>query len=197
MMKKDEIKAWLRERLSNKLYDHCLGTQQMSERLAEIYNVDREKASLAGLIHDCAKELPKKELIEYAELNGLAIDQITRLHPGLLHAPVSAIIAKDEFGIKDEDILHAVAIHNIGSKGMSDLDKILYVSDSAEMNRAYPEVEEIRSLAFEGKLDEAMLRAIEVKLIYVMKKQKIIHPTSVDVRNEILMKLRFGTSGTI
>lgn len=195
-MTKDEIKAWLKEKLSKKLYDHSLGTQEMSERLAEIYNVDREKASLAGLIHDCAKELPKKILLKYAELNGIAIDQVTRLHPGLLHAPVSAIIAKEEFGIKDEGILHAVAVHSIGSKGMSDLDKIVYVSDSAEINRAYPEVEEIRSFAFDGKLDEAMLKAIEVKLIYVMKKRHIIHPTSVDVRNEILMRLKFNTIGS-
>ncbi len=104
-MTKSEIEFWLKNKLSDELYRHSLAVQEMSIELAEIYNVDKEKASLAGLIHDCAKNLPKKEMLSYLNQIDIPIDEIIIRHPVLLHAPLGAKIAKDKFGITDEEIL--------------------------------------------------------------------------------------------
>lgn len=188
-MTKSEIELWLKNKLSDKLYRHSLAVQEMSTKLAEIYNVDKEKASLAGLIHDCAKNLPKKEMLSYSNQLDIPIDEIIKRNPILLHAPLGAKIAKDEFGITDEEILNAIASHSLGSKNMTKLDKILYIADSAEPNRDYPEAEIIRKLAYTGDLDRAMLEAIDQKIIYVVRKKAILHPLSVEVRNDILTEL--------
>ncbi|MGQ9608845.1 MAG: bis(5'-nucleosyl)-tetraphosphatase (symmetrical) YqeK [bacterium] len=188
-MTKSEIKQWLKSKLNDKLYRHSLAVQEMSIKLAEIYDMDKEKASLAGLIHDCAKSLPKKEMLSYYSQVDIPIDELIKKHPILLHAPLGAKIAKDELGIMDEEILHAIASHSLGSKNMTKLDKILYIADSAEPNRNYPEAEIIRKLAYDGDLDKALLEAIDQKIIYVIRKKAILHPLSVEVRNEILTKL--------
>lgn len=188
-MTKSEIELWLKNKLSNKLYRHSLAVQEMSTQLAKIYNVDKEKASIAGLIHDCAKSLPKKEMLSYSNQLDIPIDEIIKRHPILLHATLGAKIAKDKFGITDEEILNAIASHSLGSKNMTKLDKILYIADSAEPNRDYPEAEIIRKLAYDGELDRALLEAINQKIIYVVRKNAILHPLSVEVRNDILTKL--------
>lgn len=188
-MTKSEIELWLKNKLSDELYRHSLAVQEMAIKLAEIYDVDKEKASLAGLTHDCAKNLPKKEMLSYSNKLDIHIDETIQRHLILLHAPLGAKIAKDELGITDEEILHAIASHSLGSKNMTKLDKILYIADSAEPNRDYPEAEIIRKLAYDGDLDRALLEAIDQKIVYVIRKKKILHPLSVEVRNDILTKL--------
>lgn len=189
-MTKSEIELWLKNKLSDELYRHSLAVQEMAIELAEIYNVDKEKASLAGLIHDCAKNLPKNEMLSYSYQFDIPIDETIKGHPVLLHAPLGAKIAKNVFGITDEEILNAVASHSLGSKNMTNLDKILYIADSAEPNRDYPEAETIRKLAYGGDLDRALLEAIDQKIVYVVRKKKILHPLSVEVRNDILNKIK-------
>ena len=55
--------------------------------------------------------------------------------PHLLHADVSAIVARDEFGVKDKEILEAVRNHTLGRPGMSHLSCIVFVADVLEPNR--------------------------------------------------------------
>ena len=40
-----------------------------------------------------------------------------------------AIVAKDEYGIEDEDILNAIRFHTVGRPNMSLLEKIIYIAD--------------------------------------------------------------------
>lgn len=50
--------------MSPKRFSHVLGVEQAAIALAEKYGYDTEKAGLAGLLHDYAKELPDQEFIE-------------------------------------------------------------------------------------------------------------------------------------
>jgi len=185
-MTKNEIIDELKQRLSKKLYTHSLATGDMAKQLAKILNSDEEKAYLAGILHDCAKNMPKKELLIYAHNHKIMIDSITLIQPSLLHGVVGANIAKLEFGIDDPEILHAIETHSTGSKEMSLLDKIIYVSDSAEPNRDYEGVDLIRNLAFNGELDKALLEAMNIKLAYVLSKRIMIHLESIEAWNNIV-----------
>ena len=51
----DSIKKYIDKNLSEKRYKHSLGAALCAQKLAKIYNQDEEKAYLAGLVHDCAK----------------------------------------------------------------------------------------------------------------------------------------------
>lgn len=185
-MTKNEITDELKRRLSKKLYTHSLATGDMAKQLAKVLNSDEEKAYLAGILHDCAKNMPKKELLIYAHNHKIMIDSITLIQPSLLHGVVGANIAKLEFGIDDPEILHAIETHSTGSKEMSLLDKIIYVSDSAEPNRDYEGVDLIRNLAFNGELDKALLEAMNIKLAYVLSKRIMIHLESIEAWNNIV-----------
>lgn len=185
-MTKAEIIQWLRARLDPELYGHSIATQKMAAELANIYNVNRSKATVAGLLHDCAKGLSHEELLLNASRYNIPLDEIRMMQPGLLHAPVGAKIAQAELGITDSEILHAIEVHNTGSTGMSSLDKVLYLADAAEPNRTYPGVEQIREVAFSGNLDSALLETMDMKIRHVMERRRMLHPLSVDARNDIL-----------
>jgi len=189
-MTRAEIVRWLEKKLNPQLFRHSIATEAMSLELAEIYDVDSQKASLAGLVHDCAKCMSNKKMLLYARRYNIPLDQIQLDQPFLLHAPVGAKLAQMEFGIEDEDILHAVEVHCIGSTGMSRLDKIIYVADASEPNRDYYGVQKIRELAYGGDLNGALLEAMELKITYVIEQKLILHPLGVEARNEILTEIR-------
>lgn len=188
-MTKAEIIEWLRGQISPELYRHSTATQELAAELADIYDVDRQKAMLAGLLHDCAKRISHAELISYARRYGIALDEIRLAQPGLLHAPVGAKLVQIELGIKDSEVLRAIEVHNTGSRGMSRLDKVLYLADASEINRTYPDVEHIRDLALGGDLDIALLKTMDMKIRHVIEHRRLLHPVSVEARNDVLKRL--------
>ena len=60
----ENIQNKLRKKLKGSRYIHTLGVEYTSVCLAMKYEADLERAELAGLLHDCAKELPEKKLIK-------------------------------------------------------------------------------------------------------------------------------------
>ena len=189
-MTKTEIMERLQKCLKPRLYRHCVATQETAERLAAKYDVDIQKAAFAGLLHDYAKQYSDEELVVYARQYGVDVDWIRAVQPGLLHAPVSAKLVEDRFGISDPQVLHAIAVHNTGCGKMSRLDKILYVADSSEPNRHFPGVERIRELSLAGDLDGAALEAMDIKIRHVLDRRYLLHPLSVEARNDILRGIK-------
>ena len=86
-MNQKQAKELVRSRLSDKRYEHTLNVKKMAVRLAKRYGVDEDKAALAALLHDSAKEISKDEMRElmrqypqYAE--GLSLIHISISHRG-------------------------------------------------------------------------------------------------------------------
>ena len=141
---------------------------------------------LAGLLHDCAKQMSYAELSSHAEHYNIQLDRIRLAQPGLLHAPVGAELVHAELGITDNEILDAIAVHNTGSRDMSRLGKILYLADASEPNRAYPGVQRIRELSLGGDLDDALLTTMDMKIQHVLERKLMLHPMTLDARNDVL-----------
>ena len=57
-----QAKELVRGRLSDKRYEHTLNVRKMAVKLAKQYGVDEDKAALAALLHDSAKEISKDEM---------------------------------------------------------------------------------------------------------------------------------------
>lgn len=176
-----EIVDFLKGRLQEKRFKHSLGVMNMAERLARKYNVDVEEAKIAGLLHDCAKNMSNQELIEYCQNNGIEIDDIKMQSPGILHADVGADIAKKKFNVSDE-LKESILYHTLANETMTDLDKIIYISDLIEEGRDLEGLDKIREMAFID-LDKALVMALEYCMENVKQVGKNIHKQSIDALN--------------
>jgi len=186
----DLIKLKLKEMLSEERLEHSVNTSKVARKLAMKYDYDADKAEIAGLLHDCAKDLDYKTLEKIVLEYNIELDEIVRKIPKLLHPLAGAVIAKKEFNIQDAIILKAIKAHSTGAAQMSLLDKIIYLSDKIEPLRNMNGVEELRKMA-EMDLDRAVLMALDMGLLYLISKDLLIHPISIEARNNILSKVVF------
>lgn len=180
---RDQVITWLNQNVSAHRLQHILGVEQMCIELARCHDVDEQKAATAGLMHDLAKFFPKKRLLKIAKTNDIEMDKILKSHPHLLHADVSAVIAQTEFGIKDPEILAAIANHTLGHPKMSALSCIVFVADALEPNRGdTPELNKIRQISHHH-LHQAVHLTCDYVLKHLLEHHKIIHPRAVETRN--------------
>ena len=179
----EEIKDRLKKSLSEKRYIHSLGVADEAKRLADLYGANKEKAYLAGLLHDCAKEA-ENPIKKCSDL-GVELDDMMKSNKGLIHGPLGAEIARHAFGITDAEILSAISWHTVGKAGMTLLEKIIYIADMTEINRDFDGVDKLRK-AVSTNLDEAILLSIEKQLARFSKSKKAIHPNMVYMWNDIV-----------
>ncbi len=152
----------------------------------------RERLKLAAILHDCCKELSNEDQIELANFYSIEIHKEDKEAPNLLHARVGAKWVEEEYEILDPQILKAIEDHTLGSENMLLSSKILFLADMIEPERrASKDLEEIRSLVYsQASLDEALLLAMEKKIIYVINKGLKVHPLAIKARNSFLEKLK-------
>ena len=176
-----EIRERLKNSLSEARYAHSLGVAATASCMAMRYDISlMEKAYLAGLVHDAAKCLSDDELLQMAEEKGIPVNEYEKASPGLLHAPLGAVIAREEFGIEDEEILSAIRLHTLGRPGMTTLEAILYVADYAEPDRPdVPYFREVREAAFRD-LSEAAYLTAKTAVDYTRKKGQGVDPRSLE-----------------
>lgn len=175
-MDKKKIRKKLEKSLDAKRFEHTLGVSYTAAVLAMCYGEDTDKAQLAGLLHDCAKCLDNEKKIAICNKHHIPITEAEKANPFLLHAKAGAYLAKKEFHVKDEEILHAILYHNTGRPGMSLLEKIIYVADYIEPGRdRAPNLSVIRKRAFED-LDQALLMILEDTLQYLKEIETEIDP---------------------
>lgn len=167
----------VRRTLSPKRFLHTMNVKKLAVRMAQHYGVDTEKAALAAVLHDSAKELPRTELLQIMQDNAI-IKKGTQNRPEpVWHGICAAILAKTQWNVQDEEILSAIACHTTGKENMSKLDKILFLADMTSAERDYPGVEELRSLEMQN-LDKAMIQALKMTISFVEQKNAIADPES-------------------
>src|SRR5699024_3254928 len=104
-------------------------------------------------------------------------------HSELWHAPVGALLVKNEIGIEDEDILQAISSHTTGRPGMTKLEKVIFLADYTEPNRQFPGVDRVRTLSMED-LDAAMLAALSQTIQFLVQKQVLVYPNTLLTYND-------------
>lgn len=188
MFDDEEAKAKLKGMLKPERYDHSLGVMETAVKLAKIFGYDQQKAKIAGLLHDCAKNFTFEEQFAMCERYGIGLDEITKASPKVLHQLLGPKVARREFGVADPEILSAIACHTTGKAQMGLLDKILYLADYTEPNREQFEgLEQLRLLTLEN-LDRAMLYALDLTVESVLRRGMLLHPDTVAARNWLLLE---------
>ncbi len=116
-------------------FDHTLGVAYTAANMAVVHGCDVKKALIAGMLHDCAKNLSHDEQLEICKKNKIAVTEVEIKNKGLLHAKVGAYLAKKKYGVDDPEILDAIRYHTTGRPDMTLLDKIVFTADFIEPNR--------------------------------------------------------------
>ena len=181
-----EILEWLNANLNEERYHHSLGTADTAKELAIRFGLDSEKAYLAGLLHDAAKCFSKEKTDEIID-NCLNIEDIERENRKVLHAPVSAYVAKEIFGITDQEILSAIRWHTIGKTGMTTFEKIIFLADKIEPNTRDSEYRNklLKFLDEENGLDKALLQCYKMTIISLVNRNLKICPLTIDIYNDL------------
>lgn len=183
----DELRAMvmrLQGELSPKRFKHTAGVVRSAAILAQRHGLDPAKARLAAYLHDCAKE----DTAGLARKYGLHVEGI--FEP-VRHAPVGAAHARYAYGVTDEAVLQAIALHTVCGSGMTELDKAIYLADKIEPGRNYAAKQGIYSAA-ERSLNEGMLLCIAQTEAYLEKNGERMHPATITAREEIRNQQKGG-----
>lgn len=150
-------------------YRHVVRVARCAEVLAQRHGIDTRKARLAGMLHDLARLYSGPRLIDECRRRAIPIGAFERRNPIVLHAPLGAALAREDFSVDDPEVLSAIAKHTVGDATMSPLDCVVYLADSLEPGRDFPERSQIWSLATQN-LRAGMRASIESSLRYLQRK---------------------------
>ena len=82
----DEIKSYLKDNLKPSRYGHTLGVVKTAIELAGIYNEDKQKAEIAALCHDIAKNMSYEDMLKVIEEENLKLSNDEKNSKELWHS---------------------------------------------------------------------------------------------------------------
>ena len=149
---------------------HSLSVAHLAYNLAKKYQLDYQKAYIAGLLHDIAKGVDKNESLslmkkyypDFVDIGAFAYHQF-----------LGEKIAKEDFAVVDEEILGAIKYHTTGKANMNWLEKLIYAVDKIDPTRDYDSSELIT--AMEKGLDEGFLTVLKANVEFLNEKQASIN----------------------
>lgn len=160
----------LKEKLPEERFRHVISVSDTAGCLALKYGYSFENALIAGLLHDCAKYMSYDEMLVYAASNDIILRDIEKDVPSLLHATIGYYVAKNEYGIENDEILDAILYHTTGRPAMTLIEQIIFIADYIEPNRnGILGLEEARKAAFYD-LNECTSIICENTLAHLRKK---------------------------
>jgi len=161
----DTFLAFLRTVISPKRLEHSQGVMLVMGELAEVYDLDRERALTAAILHDAGKELSaaqQAQLVAAAQIEPLRPYSDDYTH--YFHGPVGAALVQRDLGITDGMILDGITMHTYYGSGPNygtPLTWCLRFADLLEPGRDWSrvkwlrEIGRLREAAYGGQLTEA------------------------------------------
>ncbi len=155
---------------------HVLGCRDTAVALAKTWGADETDAARAGLLHDITKALDGHLQLTLCSAYGMILSDFFQKYPKTLHALTGSLVAERIFG-ENPAVVAAIRSHTTGKAAMTTLEKIIYVADYMEPNRAFPGVEQLRHLAFTD-LDGAMKLGLTMTVEMLRKQGSEVSPES-------------------
>ncbi|RIX59422.1 HD domain-containing protein [Paenibacillus nanensis] len=179
----ERVKAEMPERR----WRHTEGVMSTAMQLAERYGEDPARAELAAILHDVAKFWPVDRQAKVIRDNRLQLD-VLEYDKELWHASVGAWVAEHDYGVSDAEVLDAIRYHTSGRRGMTKLEKIVWLADYIEPGRDFPGVDAVRALSQEH-LEKAMIAAFDGTIGFLIAKGKRIYPLTIEARNGLIEEI--------
>lgn len=183
----DEMKNKLQGILTPKRYSHSLNVMNTAVQLARIYGADEKKAAVAGLLHDCARDIRGGKVFDLCDSYSIHVDSICKVQPELLHGPLGAKLVEDEYGVTDKEVQRAIHYHTTGCEDMNLLEKVVFIADYIEPGRSFNGVDAIRKQAY-ADMDGAIIQALDSTIRFVLSKGNLVHPDTVIARNHLILE---------
>jgi nicotinate-nucleotide adenylyltransferase len=147
-------------------FKHSISVANLCYNIALGNHMDEDKAFIAGLLHDCGKDV--EQMVTNELMHRYFIDDCVLL-PFAYHQFVGSFLAEREFGIKDSDILNAIRYHCTGRSDMSKLEKIIYASDKTDPLRGYDSEKFIADC--EKDIDSGFIEVLKDNYKYLVDKK--------------------------
>ena len=153
---------------------HSVRVARLALTRAKDLHLSERAVLTAALMHDCAKNLPANS----AYLDGFAPPtEWGEIPTQVLHQYQGAYVAENYFDVRDEDVLNAIRYHTSGRPNMSEMEKLIFLSDMLEEERRYTGVEELRALFWDKDgLDKCLAEALYQTLLFLESKGGEIYP---------------------
>jgi 2-amino-4-hydroxy-6-hydroxymethyldihydropteridine diphosphokinase len=133
----------------------------------------------AGYLHDALRDE------DHDVLRGEVAPSFRELPGKVLHGPGVAARLRGE-GVRDEELLDAVAYHTLGSPSFETLGMALYAADFLEPGRKFQEDwrKELRLRAAED-LEGVVGEVVSARIRYLVEKGRPLHPRTVGFWNRL------------
>jgi len=183
-----KIKKSIQKRIKKELplgrYAHIIRVAKLAKKLAVQYGLNEENAELAALTHDLARLWSKEKLMEYVQKKHIELSEEELASPFMLHGLAAALILRTQYDYHNEDVFNAIRFHTTGRKGMSDLEKLIYLADTVEPGRKHVSTKIKNELKNES-LNEMLYRTVKRGIKYQKQKNKKCHPWTMDMYEEL------------
>lgn len=130
----------VKTRMSTKRYLHTESMANLAKEIAKCNGLNQNKAYVAGMLHDIAKEMPHNQASALMQEH---FPEYINKPEVIWHQWLSAYLAKTEFLIDDTEILQAIRHHTTASLYMSKLDMCIYTADKYDPQRDFDSSQEI------------------------------------------------------
>ncbi len=194
------LRQLIKERMSEKRSRHTLAVEEMAIKLGKIYAPDElTTLRIAALLHDITKELTVEEHIDICKRYGITLSEYDIYAPKTLHAITAAACIPDQYAkFADEKVISAVRWHTTGKKGMSIIDKLIYLADYIDDTRTFEDCMMLREFFFdfdfdnttiEEKLDhlrDTLIMSFDMTVYALYFDSVLIANDTIDARNELI-----------
>ncbi len=163
---------------------HSAAVAREARQVASRVGANADRAERAGWFHDVSAVLPTAARIAAARTFGVDVLPEEASFPMILHQKLSAVLAHDLFGERDDAVLHAVGCHTTLKAGASMLDTVVFVADKIAWDQpGIPPYRDALLAALDTSLDAAAL----VYLRYLWEQRGtlgVVHPWFADAYRE-------------
>jgi predicted HD superfamily hydrolase involved in NAD metabolism len=160
--------------------EHCTRVGKEAARLAARFGVDRSSVRLAGWLHDISAVFPAEQRSGVARKLGVEVLPQEEIAPMILHQKLSAVMARQIFGVADRTVLSAIECHTTLKADPSAVDKMVFAADKIAWDQpGTPPYLQGMLRALDRSLDEGVLYYLD----YLWQRRHallVVHPWFVD-----------------
>ncbi|MBO5938279.1 MAG: bis(5'-nucleosyl)-tetraphosphatase (symmetrical) YqeK [Clostridia bacterium] len=196
----EALREELSSSMSEKRFRHTVEVEKMVVRLGEIYAPDQIfTLRAAALLHDITKEYsPDRHLMIFAQ-KGLSLTREDLLAPKTFHARTAAALIAEQYPEFAEDaIISCVRWHTTGRRGMTLLEKLVYLADYIDLSRRFENCVKLRNFFFDAHpeamndterlshLRDTLILSYDMTISDLLSEGTPISPDTFEARNELV-----------
>lgn len=125
----ENIKDYFSKFHKKDILKHTLEVVTEIKRIADVFNINKEKCIKAAYLHDVGRVVNNDELVLFCDLFGQKVDEEEKIFPSILHQKASRVIAEKVFEVEDIQILNSIECHTTLKANPSDIDMAVFLAD--------------------------------------------------------------------